>query len=191
VLARLRQGQCAVLYLVLPPGTQRSVARSAIRLALRQTLALWLDCPADGVALSTKVGAALRIEYPPSTTQVSISHEDGLSLAALHPCSVVGVDVLAIQQAPSAHECLALARDYLGPRITAHMDALPASQQPAAFAQPWTQREAVLKSEGQGLTEWTSAHPHHPQPPPAIQRTLPTGYCGAVAVCASHLGQKA
>jgi 4'-phosphopantetheinyl transferase len=182
VLAALRQGQCAVIYRILPRGTPRHEARGTIRLALREALALWLDCPADGVALSAHAGTPLRIEHPSTTAQVSISHEDGLSVAAIHPYRTIGVDVLAADSPPWTNECLTLARDYLAPQTTSQLAALPAAQSIAAFGTAWTQWEAGLKSCGLGLSEWTSVLQNSVDCCDIAWLELPKGYCGAVAL---------
>ncbi|MDR7306436.1 hypothetical protein [Rhodoferax saidenbachensis] len=182
VLAALRQGKGAVIYRQLPHRTPRNEARGAIRLALRQAMALWLDCPADSVALSTHAGAPLRIEHPSTATQVSISHEDGLSVAAIHPYRAIGVDVLATTDPSWADECLTLARDYMGPYVATRLARLPTARQATAFASAWTQWEAGLKSCGLGLSEWTSTLQDSVARCDIRWLELPEGYCGAVAL---------
>lgn len=182
VLAALQQGQGAVIYRLLPHGTPRNEARSAIRLALRQALALWLVCPLGSLALSARVGAPLLIEHPNTTTQVSISHEDGLSVAAIHPYRAIGVDVLATGNPTWAAECPTLARDYMGPDVATRLERLPTAQQANAFAAAWTQWEAGLKGCGLGLSEWTSALQSSVDRCDIARLELPEGYCGAVAL---------
>lgn len=186
VLATLQQGQGVVIYRLLPHGIPRNEARGAIRLALRQTLATWLGCPADTVTLSTEAGSALRVQHPKTTAHLSISHEDGLSVAAIHPHRAIGVDVLATSNPPWVQECQALARDYLGPEVAAQLATWPTGQHATHFATAWTRWEAGLKSCGQGLEEWTPALQSRLDHCDTAWLELPDGYCGAVALHPGH-----
>lgn len=181
-MAALQGGQGSVFYLVLPQGAERNVARGAIREALREALSLWLGCAVDDVVLSTEAGTAVRMEHPRRTVRLSISHEDGLSVAALHPHSAIGVDVLASSAPLSAEECLTLAHDYLGPHRAVQLAAVPAEQRAQSFAADWTRWEAGLKCEGLGLSEWNEALEHQLNRCDAVELALPQGYCGAIAL---------
>ena len=182
VLTALQEGRGVVFYLALPQATPRSVARTAIRAALCQALASWVGCPANSVTLSDDVGVALRIAHPSTTARVSISHEDGLSVAAIHPHRAIGVDVLGTSNPPWADECLTLARDYLGPHRARQLAELPVAQRSTAFAAAWTRWEAGLKSGGLGISEWTAALQESVDRCHTTWLELPQGYCGAVAL---------
>jgi 4'-phosphopantetheinyl transferase len=121
----------------------------------------------------------------PATSAVrpglSVSHEQGLSLAAIAPQGPVGVDLLAVTAVPDADECLRLARDYLGSHTAQALAALPATQRTMAFARAWTAQEARLKCMGLGLDEWS---PENEATWPQLHQdplTLPQGYLGSVA----------
>jgi 4'-phosphopantetheinyl transferase len=177
----LQRSQTVVLCIAQPPGTTRPTARASVRLALQAALGAWLNCHATAVVLHSSPGTPLRLHHPAHHASLSISHEDGLSLAAIAPGCAVGVDLLATTTLPDSAECLQLAQDYLGPSTAQTLTALPAAEVPTAFALAWTMWEARLKCAGLGLVEW------RPGPEEALHMQvvqalpLPAPYCGAVA----------
>jgi 4'-phosphopantetheinyl transferase len=177
----LQGGQTVVLCITQPQDANRPAARENVRLALKAALGAWLGCPATAVVLHSSPGTALRIQHPPSPAALSISHEEGLSLAAIAPDGAVGVDLLATTALPNLAECLRLARDYLGPSTAQALTALPAAEVTTAFALAWTQWEARLKCAGLALTEWQEID-HTARESPNLQTlALPSGYVGAIA----------
>lgn len=154
VQAALQDGPTVVLCIAQPPGTDRPAARARVRQALQEALGAWLACPADSVMLQGGTGTPVRLVNPTCHAGLSISHEEGLSLAAIAPGASVGVDLLATGTLPEAAECLQLARDYLGPGTAKALGELPAVDIPAAFGRAWTAWEAGLKCAGQALQEW-------------------------------------
>ena len=125
-------------------------------------------------------GQPLRVEQPSHGQNIglSISHEAGLSVAALRRNGPVGVDIMRI--AP-AFDWQALARDYLGPQAVRRIASQPESEKPMAFAREWTRLEAGLKCLGLALQEWSPALAERLESCQLMALDLPSGLCGAVA----------
>ena len=129
----------------------RAEARLRIRLAVRKAVAQWLAVDMESISVESQPGHAPRVLLPGRTAFLSISHDDGISLAAIHLHGPVGIDVMRVIAIPGWHE---VARDYLGPQVAAQLRACPDDQRPLALAQAWTAREAALKCAGRELAEW-------------------------------------
>jgi 4'-phosphopantetheinyl transferase len=182
LLTELRLGHCAVLYVVLPLGTDRTSARLAIRNAIHQVLAHWLRCEPEAIALHSRPGSAIRIRHPECQAHISISHDDGLSIAAISPHEVIGADVVHLGHLPDEDECLNLAWDYLRPTVAEQLTRLPTAQRKAAFAHAWTAWEAALKCRHLGISEWTAALQIDVEACRTLLLDLPEGYCGTLAI---------
>ena len=169
-----------VISVVTPDSTLRDAARAQMRGALREVLSLQLGCAPESVVLQSIPGQPLRIEQPSHGQNIglSISHEAGLSVAALHRNGPVGVDILRI--AP-AFDWQAVARDYLGPQAVRRIAGQPEPEQPLAFAREWTRLEAGLKCLGFGLQEWNPGLRQGLESCRVLAIDLPSGLCGAVA----------
>lgn len=109
----------------------------------------------------------------------SISHETGLSIAAVAPDSKVGLDIVLID--PEI-DWRSVSQLYLGPRAYLAITSMPPDQQVGHFSLLWASHEARLKCHGIAVSEWS----------PQLERTLadcqvrslnlPSGYAGAVAL---------
>lgn len=181
VRAALQQGHTIVLCVTQPHGTDRPAARARVRAVLQAALGDWLGCPSPMVVLRSDAGMPVQLAYPACPVSLSISHETGLSLAAIAPHGTVGVDVLRTLSLPDASECLQLAHDYLGPDAAQRLAMQPPTECATAFAYAWTQWEARLKSAELGLREWTSELDHLLGRPSVHVLPLHPPYCGAVA----------
>ena len=163
---------------VATAGLGRGAARQAVRLALRQALAqLWEVAPQRLEVWSTP-GCAPRLARDGAALAgpgLSISHDDGCSLAAVNLRGAVGVDLMRVQELPDWH---AVARDYLGPAQADALARLAPPHRARAFAQAWSAREADLKCHGLALAEWPAA----PAPCRRIELALPDGWCGTLAL---------
>lgn len=175
-----------VLAIATPAGQDRTTARQLVRARLQSVLAAHLACPAAQVELLSSPGSGLRLAAPKHRIGLSISHESGLSLAAIHLAGQVGIDLLAVPATPAWQaEISTLAADYLGPDCARHLATLPPAQQVAAFARAWTAHEACLKLHGEGLREWneeemgTAGQKARCRIRPLA---LPAGYVGSVAI---------
>ena len=169
-----------VISVVTPDSTLREAARAQMRDALREVLSLQLGCAPESVVLQSIPGQPLRVEQPSHGQNIglSISHEAGLSVAALRRNGRVGVDIMRI--APG-FDWQAVARDYLGPQAVRRIASQPEPEQPLAFAHEWTRLEAGLKCLGLGLQEWSPALAQRLESCRLMALDLPVGLCGAVA----------
>lgn len=169
-----------VISVVTPDSTLREAARAQMRHAVREVLSLQLGCAPESVVLKSIPGQPLRVEHPPHGQNIglSISHEAGLSVAALRRNGPVGVDILRI--APTV-DWQAVACDYLGPQAVRRITGLPEPEQPLAFAREWTRLEAGLKCLGLALQEWNPALGQQLESCRVMELDLSAGLCGAVA----------
>ena len=159
--------------------TSRPVARQHIRTALQSVLGeLWQCQPAD-VALTTTPGEPLRAHGPHSLNWgLSLSHDTGLSVAAVNRHGPVGVDIVRVS---TAFDWRATAHDYLGPDVASDIAALPLSAQNETFLKAWTQHEARLKCLSLGLMEWSPALHAHFSVLQTAPLDLPAEWLGTVA----------
>ncbi|MGK5027552.1 4'-phosphopantetheinyl transferase family protein [Janthinobacterium sp. RB2R34] len=132
----------------------RTVARQRIRIAICEAVAQWLSIDSEAVSMQSQPGHAPRLLLPGRTAGLAISHDDGISLAAIHLHGAVGIDVMRVV---AVTDWFAVATDYLGPQVASELSACAEAQRPLALAQAWTAREAALKHAGRGLNEWDGA----------------------------------
>ena len=178
-----------VLAVEAPDTPDRVQARQLVRAALTQVLGAHLGCAPAEICLVSVPGRPLRLDRDGVDVGLSVSHEPGLSLVAIHFGGPVGVDLLRVPPEPEWRaEVPLLARDYLGPVAARALAALPLGDQVAGFAAQWTALEAGLKLWERGLEEWS----------PAVQRCLaacrclplqlPSGFVGSLAIPATQGG---
>ena len=162
-----------------PDRTPRPVARQRIRTALQSVLGeLWQCQPAD-VALTTTPGEPLRAHGPHSLNWgLSLSHDTGLSVAAVNRHGPVGVDIVRIS---TPIDWRATADDYLGADVASDIAALPLNAQNEAFLTAWTQHEARLKCLSLGLVEWSPALHARFSALKTVPLDLPAPWWGTVA----------
>lgn len=180
-LAELRSARArTVIRIAAPETTIRHAARAQIRVAVCNTLGAWLDRPAASIRLHAQPGQALTLDGPAKGISLSLSHAEGMSVAALQAGGQVGIDVLRVP--PEAlPDWAAVARDYLGPQACAQLALVEPAQQAWAFAQAWTRWEAGLKCLGLPLTEWTPGLAQQLARCRVTPLALPAPYCGALA----------
>ncbi|MGK5036716.1 4'-phosphopantetheinyl transferase family protein [Janthinobacterium sp. LB3P118] len=145
-----------VLVIGIAAVLPRAQARQRIRAAVREAAAQWLTLSSEAISLESPPGAPPRLLLAGRTAGLSLTHDEGMSLAAIHLHGAVGIDVMRVQDIA---DWANLARDYLGPEVTEELAACPAALRPAALAQAWTAREAALKCAGLQLAEWNGAAP--------------------------------
>jgi len=175
---RLAQG-ITVIGVTTPVTTDRTLARTLARNALRETLGVLLDLPAASVVLVARPGKGIAMDSSLAHLGLSLSHAPGLSIAALCRGASVGIDLMRTEDGVAADpEWLRVARDYLGPEVTARLQATSPVECPAAFAVAWTRFEACLKCLGLALTEWS----------PALGRQLATCQVWTLATHGPFLG---
>ncbi|MEB0139680.1 MULTISPECIES: 4'-phosphopantetheinyl transferase family protein [unclassified Undibacterium] len=162
---RLAAGLPLVISLALPPLIQRDSARQQLRLALCELLCAALDCDATRLRLVSLPGRGVRALLPEREVFISISHETGLSVAALSLHHPIGIDVLRLADCTGWQD---LAPLYLGVDDTERLLRAPEQQRALQFALAWTTLEAGLKCLGQPLLEaserdsaWPTTLQHH------------------------------
>jgi 4'-phosphopantetheinyl transferase len=111
--------------------------------------------------------------------ELSLSHEPGLSVAAICTSGKVGVDLMRIE--PEL-DWIATAQLYLAPRLVEEIGLSPEAEQAEAFARAWTQQEARLKYCGLALHEWDAELERELSVCRTLELGLPAGYCGALAL---------
>ena len=173
--ATFDKAQDLLIIAVDTPNTPiRDTARRLIRQVLREIL--------GDVELIADPGQPLRLAGYNSRIGISVSHEAGLSLLAVHFAGPVGIDLLRLPESPDwPAEMALLTGDYLGPERAQQIAGLPKDQQWAQFAQTWTEHEARLKCRGLALEEWNPALAAHLSPCRIQQLALPAGYVGTIA----------
>ncbi|MFZ6748610.1 4'-phosphopantetheinyl transferase family protein [Undibacterium sp. Ren11W] len=197
--AALAEHALVVLSVITPASASRDFARQQIRLALGNVLSQYSGCPVEQLILERQAGQVpgLKLSIPGHQIAISISHESGLSIAAIaainhgsrdnfsdrQPDSDkqragLGIDLLKIAHLPDWQEVAAL---YLGPQVSAAIAATPLPQQAACFARHWAQLEAKLKYQGLALSEWSEQSTADVQAYLLQELALPTGYAGAIA----------
>lgn len=138
------------------PTTDRTSARRQIRTALGEALHVLTGCDVSLFKLDSVPGQPLQLVD--TNIGLSISHEAGMSVAAIHLHGAVGIDIVrrdAVAQA--SEDWPMLARDYLGPTASQRISNAEAAQRLQVFAAEWTVQEARLKCRGLGLVEWDAA----------------------------------
>lgn len=183
-LADLRGAQgLAVIGITTAPTASRAQARHAIRHALQNTLAAFLDQPLASIILLSSPGRPVQVQMqtPGPPVYVAISHMPGMSVAAIHARGAVGVDVMAVST-QSLPDWAVVARNYLGPTAAAALQNTPPDQRSMVFARAWTSNEARLKCLGLGLTEWTPDVVLRLHGCTTVPLALPAGSCGILAL---------
>jgi 4'-phosphopantetheinyl transferase len=145
-----------VLVIGIAAVLPRAEARQRIRAAVRAAAARWQKMDIEAISVESTPGAPSRLLLAGRAAALSFTHEEGLSLAAVHLHGPIGIDVMRVQDIA---DWANLARDYLGPQVAQELAACPATLRPAALARAWTAREAALKYSGQELAEWQGATP--------------------------------
>jgi len=95
-----------------------------------------LITPAEG---ARRGGGALRF---------NLAHTEGIGVLAVTQTGPVGVDV---EQVRRLQEFSELVSRFFSAREAAEFSKLPWEQQPAAFFNLWTRKEALLKATGEGI----------------------------------------
>jgi 4'-phosphopantetheinyl transferase len=82
------------------------------------------------------------------TLRFNLAHSENVGLLAVTRTGPVGVD---IEQVRRLEEFKELVSQFFSPRESAEFSRLPWEQQPAAFFNLWTRKEALLKATGAGI----------------------------------------
>lgn len=162
------------------PETLRSQARDLIRTAITDVLAKKLNCACAEIKLISQLGKPLKLAHPRHSIGLSISHETGLSLAAINMNGMVGVDLIDINNIPNNNEIFRLASEYLGTEVAEDISLLPSTHQKHAFAKAWTEFEANLKCQEKSLSEWAPSRILQLKPATTQSFDIPENYIGTL-----------
>jgi 4'-phosphopantetheinyl transferase len=123
---------------------------------LRRTLGSYVGQKADGMEFEYGARGKPRLAPRSVTNPVhfNLAHSGGLALLAVTRVAEVGVDVERVRTLKDAE---GIADRFFSKRESAGLKALAAEQQPEAFFNLWTRKEAWLKATGEGIAESLSA----------------------------------
>ena len=168
-----------VIAVKTPDHPDRTVARTTIRTAIKDVLGELWGCAPTHVTLTHTPGEPLCAQAPNSPAWgLSVSHDAGLSIAAVSRLGPVGVDVVCESQAFDWH---AVAHDHLGPTMARQLASHPLASQNHQFLRAWARHEACLKCSSLGLVEWSPALQTRLAALQVVDLQLPAGWLGAVA----------
>ena len=165
------QSSPAGLYLLSVPTPTTSIredARLRVRVALNERLREVLGSVGNDAVLLSMPGQGVCLAAPLAHIGLSISHQPGLSVAAINLAGPVGIDLMRLRAALPDMQALAL--DYLGPAVCDAIQQHPAVDRRDVFARAWTAHEACLKCLRLPLVEWT----------PALAKSLASCRCMAI-----------
>lgn len=114
--------------------------------ALRQVLSWHLEVPAASIRFTHAAHGKPLIEG--SSLGFSLSHSGDLAVCAV-AAGPIGVDIEVVRHLPDAG---ALVRRFFARAEAAAYASLPDVHRPHAFFAMWTQKEALLKATGEGLS---------------------------------------
>jgi 4'-phosphopantetheinyl transferase len=164
-------------------GVSREIVRNDTRAMLSDFLCRAYACTPEKIKLLREPGKqpGLSISIPDHQITISLSHEQGLSVAAIGDGLWVGVDLLLVD--PEL-EWQTVAELYLGKQRTIEIAKIPQPLQASCFARQWATLEAQLKCLGQPMSEWSPQREHkHAAAACYIQElNLPSGYAGMIAI---------
>ena len=180
----LRSDQAVtVIGVASPVTTDRTLARALVRDAVARTLEAALDQPVGSVKLVSRLGQAVAVEALHGGHGLSLSHAPGWSIAAIGRGACVGVDLMRIEDGIEGDpDWVRLAHDYLGPQVTAALQATAPAECAVAFAKAWTRLEACLKCLGLALTEWSPALEKQLTACKVVTLDLSDAYSGSLAI---------
>ena len=172
-----------VFGIATPDTSIRDTARELARQALREVLGVLLDRTPETVPLASQPGHPIRLDIPGLHAGLSVSHEPGLTIAAIHLAGEVGVDLMRVEQDPDWwSDWEMLARDYLGPQASDRIARQSSTQRVRAFVREWTRFEASLKCLAMPLQEWSPALDHDLMRCRLFDLDVPNGFIGSLAV---------
>lgn len=124
--------------------TQFVVARSLLRALLGRYL------QRDPASLDFAYGAQGKPQLSnESALRFNLAHSQDLILYAVSWQQEVGIDVEQMRAATSDET---IAEQFFAPAEVAALRSLPVAQQPQAFFNCWTRKEAYIKARGEGLS---------------------------------------
>ena len=146
-----RQQSNVVIGLSFPPNLQRETARQQLHLAITELLMQTFSSAAEEIRLIRVAGSKLQCFIATQEVFISVSHEPGLSLAAISQKQQPGIDLMAIKQ---MDDWLDVAGIYFSPQQIAALQQAQDGERATLFAQYWTMMEARFKCAGIAMTEY-------------------------------------
>jgi len=175
----LETDQIVAVAIETPATPLRDRARSLVRATMRSLLADKLGAAEETIQLISRPGQPIRLAPPWSHVGLSVSHEAGRSVMAIHLGGAIGIDLLRLG-AP-VPDIPALSGDYLGPVASAALNAQAGDRQQIEFARAWCRFEAKLKCLGLPLSEWTPALENRLAACSLTDLPMPPGWAAAIA----------
>jgi 4'-phosphopantetheinyl transferase len=123
----------------------------AARSELRRLLSRYTQCPAHLLRFTYGDHGKPSLERPPYADPIglNVTHSGEWALYAVAPTPTVGVDVECVRTDFDAAELAAM---NFSAAEQAALRRLPLQRRTEAFFDCWTQKEAFVKAEGQGLS---------------------------------------
>ena len=120
---------------------------TAARGQLREILSSYLGVRPESLTFTyNEHGKPALVEGEP---RFNLSHSQNRGLLGVLPGSEIGVDVEGVQRLVDYPN---IARRFFAPGEVESLFQLPAEDQPLAFFNCWTRKEAYIKARGQGLS---------------------------------------
>ncbi|MBR7792132.1 4'-phosphopantetheinyl transferase superfamily protein [Undibacterium sp. FT147W] len=179
-----RQQSNVVIGLSFPPNLQRETARQQLHLAITELLMQAFFCAAEQIRLIRVAGSRLQCFVATQEVFISVSHEPGLSLAAISQKQLPGIDLMAVKTIDDWQDVASI---YFSPQQIATLQQAQDGERAVLFAQYWTMLEAHFKCAGIAITEYNADVQQ--QIASALKNscsyalTLPFDYVGALILC--------
>jgi 4'-phosphopantetheinyl transferase len=119
--------------------------------ALRAILGRYLRAPPGHIQFhySTYGKPSLAAEFAASGLDFNVSHSHSLALLAFARGRALGVDIEHLRAGAAERQ---IAERFFSAREVSALCGLPDAQQPRAFFECWTRKEAYIKARGEGLS---------------------------------------
>lgn len=170
-----------VINLSFPQNLQREAARQQLHLAITELLMQAFSCTAEQIRLIRVAGSRLQCFIATQEIFISVSHEPGLSLAAISQKQLPGIDLMAIKPIDGWQDVAGI---YFNPQQIAALQQAQDCDRASLFAQYWTMMEARFKCADIAITEYDE---HVQQQMASALKdsrsyalTLPAGYIGTL-----------
>lgn len=170
-----------VICLSFPQNLQREAVRQQLHLAITELLMQAFSCAVEQIRLIRIAGSRLQCFIATQEIFISVSHEPGLSLAAISQKQLPGIDLMAVKAMDDWQDVAGI---YFPPQKIAALQQAQDDERATLFAQYWTMMEARFKCAGIAMTEYDE---HVQQQMASVLKnscsyalTLPAGYIGTL-----------
>jgi 4'-phosphopantetheinyl transferase len=118
--------------------------------SLRAILGHYLNCKPQQVTFSYGPQNKPAVEIPQSQLRFNLSHSGEAVLYAFTHHREIGVDIELLRP---LDDMMQIAKRFFSPTEYTTLSALPIEEQPTAFFNCWTRKEAYIKAIGSGLSQ--------------------------------------